>query len=111
MLLEGIGDEEQFVFEPEGTGVGDALDEEVARILEGRQALGIGPGRRSVAGAGGAAVEILVRPFVVVEGAEVIEGPLLGREICARRPTGASLEVRCMRSCAPFSCGEAGRMR
>jgi hypothetical protein len=44
LLFEGVGDEEQFVFEPEGAGVGDALDQEVARILERRQLLGIGPG-------------------------------------------------------------------
>ena len=35
LLFEGIGEEEQFVVQPEGAGVGDALDEEVARILEG----------------------------------------------------------------------------
>ena len=33
-LLERIGDEEQLVFEPEGAGVGDALHEEVPRVLE-----------------------------------------------------------------------------
>lgn len=40
MLFERIGDEEQFVFEPEGAGVGHALHDEVARILERRESVG-----------------------------------------------------------------------
>jgi hypothetical protein len=42
MLFERIGDEEQFVLEPEGAGVGDALDEEVTRILERGKLVGKG---------------------------------------------------------------------
>jgi len=43
MLLEGIGDEEQFVSEPEGAGVGDEFHQEVTRILERGQLVGEGP--------------------------------------------------------------------
>ena len=42
VLLQGIGDEEQLVFQPEGAGVRHALDQEVAGVLERRQALGKG---------------------------------------------------------------------
>jgi len=51
------------VFEPEGAGVGDALDDEVPRVLERGQAVGKGWGRQGVARAGRAAAEILVRPL------------------------------------------------
>lgn len=37
MLLEGVGDEQQAVFEAEGARVGDALDEEVSWILQRRK--------------------------------------------------------------------------
>jgi len=57
LLFEGVGKKKQLVFQPERAGVGDALDEEVARVLERRQALGIGPGRRGIAGAGRAAAD------------------------------------------------------
>src|SRR5512142_2662802 len=50
MLFESIGNEEQLVFEPEGTGVGDTLDQEVTRILERRQPVRIRARGHGVAG-------------------------------------------------------------
>src|SRR5438128_4551912 len=78
MLLQGIGDEQQPVFEAEGAGVGHPLDQEVPRVLERGEVLGIGAWRDLVAIAGGTAAQVLVRPFVVVLAAEAIEGALLG---------------------------------
>lgn len=44
VLFERVGDEQQLVFEPEGAGVGDALHQELSRILERRQPIGKGAG-------------------------------------------------------------------
>ena len=44
VLLERVGDEEQALLEAEGAGVGDALDDEVAGILDRRAGL---PGTRA----------------------------------------------------------------
>ena len=49
-----------------------------------------------------------MRPFVVVQRPEAIEGALLRGEIGPRRTTGPGFRVRCIRSWAPFSWGEAG---
>jgi len=89
MLLQGVGDEEQLVLEPERAGVGDALDQEVARVLEGREAVGQRAWGQVVAGAGRLAPEGRVRALVVVEGAEAIERPLLMSQRRPRRPTGS----------------------
>jgi hypothetical protein len=111
MLFERVGDEEQLVFEAERAGVGDALDQEVARILERGKPVGKGPSRRGVAGAGRATTEELVRPFVVGEAPKAIDGALLGGEGDARRAAGTRLEGLVLTPCAPFPWGEAGRMR
>ena len=58
MFLEGVGDEEQFVFvlEPERPSVGHAFHEEMARVVEGRQApaFRVRRARRSRCGSGAA---------------------------------------------------------
>jgi len=41
MLLEGVGDEQQALFEADGAGVGDPFDDEVPGILDGRQGAGV----------------------------------------------------------------------
>lgn len=92
MLLERIGNEEELVFEPEGAGVGDTLHDEVGGVLERWEPFGIRARGGRVARARSSAAEILMRAFVVVERAEAMERPLLGREVGARRPTGAGLE-------------------
>jgi len=83
VLFEGVGDEQQPVLEAKGAGVGDALDQEVAGVLERGQVLGIGAWGHAVAITGRAAAQVLVRPFVVVLAAERVEGTLLGRERAA----------------------------
>jgi hypothetical protein len=77
---------------PKGAGVGDAFHEEVARVLERRQALGKRARRGGVARAGSSGAEVLVGTLLVVEGAEAVEGSLLGREGRPRWPTGPGLE-------------------
>src|SRR2546427_8474270 len=52
MLLQGIGDEQQPVFEAERAGVSDPFDQEVSGILQRGQVLGIRAGRDVVAIAG-----------------------------------------------------------
>lgn len=52
VLFERVGDEEQLVFEPERARVRNALDQEVAGVLERRQAFGKRARRRGEAGAG-----------------------------------------------------------
>jgi hypothetical protein len=42
VLLERIGDEQESLLQADGAGVGDALNEEMAGILNGRQGTGIG---------------------------------------------------------------------
>ena len=108
VLLQGIRDEEQFVLEAKGAGVGHPLDQEVAGVLERRQVLGKRARGGGVAGAGRSPAQKLVGPLVVVQRPEAIEGTLLGGEIGARGRQAPALRVRCMRSCAPFSWGEAG---
>ena len=49
VLLQRVGNEEQFPLEPERPGVRDAFDDEVSGILDGRQRPGIGAGRRPIA--------------------------------------------------------------
>jgi len=44
MLLQRMGDEQEALPHADGARVGDALDEEMARILHGRQGTGIGAG-------------------------------------------------------------------
>lgn len=42
-VLQGQGEEDQVVPESDGTGAGDVLDHEVARVLDGRQGVRMGP--------------------------------------------------------------------
>ena len=80
VLLQRIGDEQQALPQADGARVGDALDEEMARILHGRQGAGIGAGRGAVERGGRAILERLMGPLVVIEAAEGVEGSLLGDE-------------------------------
>ncbi len=80
MLLERVGEEEQALLQADGAGVGDALDEEMARVLDGRQGARVDPGRGAVARCRRPVLQRLVGPLIVVEPAEGVEGALLGRE-------------------------------
>ena len=79
VLLQRVADEEQARLEPERSGVRDALHEEVSGILDGRQRSGVRAGRRPIARRGRGPSQELVRPLLVVLGAEAIERALLGR--------------------------------
>jgi hypothetical protein len=89
---EGVGDEEQALLEPKGPGVGDALDEKVARILDRREPGVVRARRWPVQGRGRPPSQMLMRPLVVVLPSEEIEGPLLGGQRGARWPNGVGLE-------------------
>lgn len=92
MLLEGVGDKEQAVFEAKGTRVGDALDEEVSWIFKRRELLWERPGRGAVDRSRGTAGEILMRPLLVEEGSERVEGSLLSGEGATWWADGFGLE-------------------
>lgn len=92
MLLEGVGDEEEFVLESERPGAGDPFDDEVPRILQRRQLLGKAAERRTVVRAGRLAPEGGMRSLVVVQRSERSEGALLRPEIRAWGPAGSGLE-------------------
>jgi hypothetical protein len=88
VLLERIGDKQEPFLEADRRGIGDTLDDKVAGILDRR-----GVGRVQAGGRGGRAPRAsgpagLVGPFVVMEVAEVMEGPLLGRQSGAGRANG-----------------------
>ena len=108
MLFERTSDEEQRVFEPEGADVGDALHDEVPRVLERGQPLGIVAWGSAVAGAGGAGIEVLARPLVIVEGPKRLKARCWADNLARGGRQAPALSVRCMRSWAPFSCGDAG---
>ena len=111
VLLQRVGDEEQALLKPKCPRVRDALDDEMSGILDRRQCAGVEPRRRPIPRRGRGALEELVRPLVVVLGAEAIERALLGRERARGGRIGSALSVLCIRSCAPFSCGDAGLVR
>src|SRR5215813_5967306 len=86
MLFECLGEEDEFALaaEEDRPGVGDAFDDEVARVLDRRQRAGIRPRRRPIERRWRAPVEGVMRPFIVIEPAEGVEGPLLGNDVRAR---------------------------
>jgi hypothetical protein len=92
MLLEGVGDEQQPVFEAECARVGDALDEKVSWIIQRRELLWERPGRGAVDRSRGTAGEVFMRPFLVEECSERVEGPLLSSERAAWWPDGFGLQ-------------------
>ena len=63
--------------EPEGAGVADASDFQVAWVVGRWNLLGVGPLRGSPAGSGGFVIERLVRTDVVVSPSEAVEDALL----------------------------------
>ena len=91
-MLEGVGDKHEPLLEPDRPGVGDALDDEVAGVLDRRQDSGIRTAGESVEGGRRPAVQGLVRPLVIVEVAAGGEGPLPQRQIGARRPDRLAFE-------------------
>src|SRR5947209_20234130 len=70
----------------------DAPDFEVRRILEERQAPGIGPRGRLIDPDRRTLPQGFVRPLVVVVEAEGVEAPLLGPQRGFRRARGFALE-------------------
>jgi hypothetical protein len=92
VLLQGIREEEEPCLEADGAGIGDALDEEVSGIFDGRQESGVRARRGGIARGRWVVVQGLVGALVVVEAAEGVEGALLGREGGARRADGLALE-------------------
>src|SRR5438094_38930 len=92
VLLQGVGNEEQSLLEPERPRVRDALHDEMSGILDRRQRAGVEPRRRPIPRRRRGALEKLVRPLVVVLGAESIERALLRRERSAGRPNRLRLE-------------------
>jgi len=92
MLLERVGDEHEPFLEPDRPGVGDALDDEVAGILNRRQDVGVRAGGGPVEGGRGPAVQGLVGPLVIGEAAEGGERPLLQRQRGPRRANRLACE-------------------
>src|SRR5438876_9588426 len=92
MLLERIGQEQQPLLQADGAGVGHALDEEVAGILDRWQRAAVRAGGGTVQRGRWAIVQRLVRPLFVVEPAKGVEGPLLGGEARVRRAARLPLE-------------------
>src|ERR1700694_2570946 len=80
VLLQRVGDEEQALLEPKRPGVRNALHDEMSGILDRWKSAGVAPRRRPIPRRGRGALEELVRPLVVVLGAEAIERALLGHE-------------------------------
>jgi hypothetical protein len=74
-----IGEIQQPGLKPEGSASGDLLHDEVGRILEGRQALGIRAGRGPIARRGRFLPQMFVRPLLIELLLEGIEVPLLRR--------------------------------
>ena len=112
VLFERVGEEQQPLPQADGAGVGHALDEEVPGVLDGRQRAGVRPRGSTVQRRRRPIVQRLMGPLLVVEVAEGVEGALLSGEVRVRRATGlAPLRVLCIRSCAPFCWGWAGRIR
>jgi hypothetical protein len=67
------------LLEPKRPRVRDALHDEMSGILDRRKDAGVEPRGRPIRRRGRGALEELVRPLVVVLGAEAIERALLGR--------------------------------
>ncbi len=55
--------------------------------------------------------ERLVRTLLIIMSSELVEARLLLRGVGAGGCEVCFFNVRCMRSCRPLSCGEAGRMK
>src|SRR5262249_16898513 len=112
-----VGQKEQPRLESDRPGIGHALGDVVAGVLEQRDPSGVRARRGPIDRGGRAPVGKLMGPPLVVEGAEGSEGPLRTgpggtRERGGRGGRGvAALSVRCIRSWAPFCCGWPGRIR
>jgi hypothetical protein len=102
---EGVGDEEQALLEAEGPGVGDALDEEVPRIVDRQEPRIVRARRRLVERRGRPSSQMLMRPLFVVLPAEVIEGPLWAMSVARGGRIASAFNVLCICSWAPFCCG------
>ena len=92
VLAQGRREVQRPGLEADGAGVGDALDDEVTRILERRQRAGVRAGRRVIQGTRCAAAQELMRALVVVLLSKAVECALLGGERGARGANRAPLQ-------------------
>ncbi len=108
---EGVADVIVAAFVREVAGAGDDFDLLVSGIDQRFVALAGAPGAGLVKIRRRLLVERLVRPVVIIGVTPALEAALLRGEIGRGGGWLASaFRSRCMRSCEPFSCGEAGRM-
>ena len=77
MVGQRVTQEENAFLKPEGPGPGDRADQEMAAVLDRRERIGKGAWRTPIARAGGGALQRGMGPFFILEGAELIERPLL----------------------------------
>ena len=86
-MLERLGEEDELALaaEEDGPRRGDPLDEEVAGVLERGQAAGVRARGWPIERRRRAPVERLVRPLLVEEAPERVEGALLGDDVGAWR--------------------------
>jgi len=97
VLLQGVGDEQQALFESKGAGVGNAFNDEMAGVLDRGQLPRIFAIRGSVERCGGFPAERLVGALLVVYPSEAVESSLLGWQVdpwrsgslCLERPVHA----------------------
>jgi len=109
VLLERVREEEQALLEPDRPGVGHALGNVVARVLDRREVPRVRTGRRLVQRGGRPAPEKLVRALVVVEDTEAVEGALLGGQVPLRGPRGRGLEGPMHPFVGPVLLGTGGQ--
>jgi hypothetical protein len=93
MLAKRGREVQQLGLEANGTGVGDALHDEVVGVFERGQCAGIRARRGAIAGAWRPAAKELVGPLVVVFLPKAVEGPLLGGEGRPRGPARRQLDL------------------
>ena len=108
VIVGRIGEVQQPGLKANRAGIGDAFDEEVARIFQRGESRWIRPRRRRVVRAGRCPAVMTVRPFLVVLVPECVERALLGAGVGPGGLIAPRFNVRCRRSWAPFSCGDAG---
>lgn len=111
MLFQGVREEEQFVLEANGADMRDALHPEVPWVFEWRQHGGKRTRRGGIARRRWVVLQGRMGSLVIVLAAKRVERALLPRQIQRRGRVVSAFRVRCIRSCASFSCGEAGRIR
>jgi hypothetical protein len=96
-MLERVGNEHEALLEADRPAAGDALDDEVARVLDRGEGARVCPAGGTVKGRRRLAVQGLVWPLVVVEAAERVKSPLLSNKGRAGRANGLALQSFCIR--------------